>query len=50
MKHLTAMNVVAETGADAYEANLLSIALTSPKYRDGIIYLYVDCCPDRCCC
>ncbi|KAI2780782.1 putative O-methyltransferase [Daldinia loculata] len=40
LKHLAAMNVVAETGADKYVGTPLSNALTEPKYRDGIIYTY----------
>lgn len=38
MKHIAAMNVVSEIGADNYTATPLSNALTEPKYRDGIIY------------
>ncbi|KAI1330330.1 putative O-methyltransferase [Xylariaceae sp. FL0255] len=40
MKHLAAMNVVGEKGADTYVATSLSNSLTEPKYRDGIIYTY----------
>ncbi|KAI1482509.1 putative O-methyltransferase [Daldinia eschscholtzii] len=40
LKHLAAMNIVAETGADKYVGTPLSNALTEPKYRDGIIYTY----------
>lgn len=45
MKHLAAMLVVRETGLDLYEATNLTSALTEPRYRDGIPYLYVpeDC-------
>ncbi len=38
MKHLTAMNIVGETGADHYIPMPLSLALTEPKYRDGVSY------------
>ncbi|KAI1453937.1 putative O-methyltransferase [Annulohypoxylon moriforme] len=40
LKHLAAMNVVAESGADKYVATRLSDAFTEPRYRDGIIYTY----------
>ncbi|CAH0043780.1 unnamed protein product [Clonostachys solani] len=40
MRHLAAMNIVAENGTDTYVATGLSNALTDPKYRDGIIYTY----------
>ncbi|CAG9998520.1 unnamed protein product [Clonostachys byssicola] len=40
MRHLAAMNIVAENGVDTYVATGLSNALTDPKYRDGIIYTY----------
>lgn len=38
MKHLAAMNVIAESGTDAYTATPLSKALTEPRFRDGITY------------
>ena len=38
MKHLSAMNVVGETGADEFSPTRFSNALTIPKYRDGISY------------
>jgi hypothetical protein len=41
MRHLAAMNIVAENGVDTYVATGLSNALTDPKYRDGIVYTYV---------
>ncbi|XXG94868.1 hypothetical protein Hte_001127 [Hypoxylon texense] len=40
MKHLAAMNVVAESGIDEYAATRLSDAFTEPRYRDGIIYTH----------
>ncbi|KAI8957645.1 putative O-methyltransferase [Daldinia sp. FL1419] len=40
LKHLAAMNIIAETGEDKYIGTPLSNALTEPKYRDGIIYTY----------
>ncbi|KAI1380465.1 putative O-methyltransferase [Hypoxylon crocopeplum] len=40
LKHLAAMNIIAESGTDSYVATRLSDALTEPKYRDGIIYTY----------
>lgn len=40
MKHLSAMNVVGETGADEYISTPISTALTVPKFRDGISYLF----------
>lgn len=42
MKHLSAMNVVAETDVDTYRSTPLSDALTEPRYRDGIIYVSVS--------
>ncbi|KAG4218928.1 hypothetical protein PC116_g32592 [Phytophthora cactorum] len=45
LKHLAAMNIVAETGDDKYVGTPLSNALTEPKYRDGIIYTYVATSP-----
>ena len=38
MKHLAAMNVVGEISPDHYFATPFSVALTEPKYRDGITY------------
>ena len=38
MKHLAAMNIVAEEAIDGYSSTALSNALTLPEYRDGIIY------------
>lgn len=38
LKHLAAMNVVAESGIDKYAATRLSDAFTEPRYRDGIVY------------
>ena len=40
MKHLSATNMVAETGADEFASTPISTALTVPKFRDGISYLY----------
>ena len=40
MKHLRAMNVVGEKGADHYVATTFFNALTEPKYRDGIVYTH----------
>ncbi|KAI1099214.1 putative O-methyltransferase [Jackrogersella minutella] len=40
LKHLVAMNIVAEGGADNYVATRLSDAFTESRYRDGIIYTY----------
>ncbi|KAI2610039.1 putative O-methyltransferase [Hypoxylon fragiforme] len=40
LKHLAAMNIVAESGADNYIGTRLSNAFTEPKYRDGLIYTY----------
>jgi hypothetical protein len=40
MKHLAAMNVVGENGADTYVPTRLSDSLAEQKYRDGIIYTY----------
>lgn len=42
MKHLSATNMVAETGEDKFAATPISTALTVPKFRDGISYLYVN--------
>ncbi len=38
MKHLVATNIVGELGADHYVATPFCVAMTEPKYRDGIIY------------
>lgn len=38
MKHLAAMNVVGEHGADTYVPTALTDSLAQEKYRDGIIY------------
>ena len=38
MKHLAAMNVISESGADSFVATPLSKALTEPRFRDGITY------------
>ncbi|KAL8721599.1 MAG: hypothetical protein Q9225_001763 [Loekoesia sp. 1 TL-2023] len=40
MKHLSAMNVIGEIRADHYIATPFSVALTEPKYRDGITYTH----------
>ena len=40
MKHLSAMNIVGETGVDEFSATQFSNALTIPKYRDGISYWF----------
>ena len=42
MKHLSATNMISETGADEYRSTPVSTALTIPKYRDGIGYLYAS--------
>ena len=39
MKHLAAMNVIAESDANAYTATPLSKALTEPRFRDGIPFM-----------
>ena len=36
MKHLAAMHMIAEVDADKYKPTALSLALTVPKFRDGI--------------
>ena len=41
MKHLSAMKFILEKGADEYAATSLSNALTTPKFCDGINYLFV---------
>ncbi|KAI2604697.1 putative O-methyltransferase [Hypoxylon sp. NC1633] len=38
LKHLAAMNVIAESGTDKYVTTRLSNAFTEPRYRDGLIY------------
>lgn len=40
LKHLAAMNIIAEKGVDSYCSTALSNALTLPEYRDGIIYTF----------
>ena len=45
MKHLAAMNIVGEKGADEYVSTPLSDALIIPKYRDGVIYKYTNIIP-----
>ncbi len=40
MKHLAAMNIVAEKEADTYVSTAFSKALTEPKYRDGVTYWF----------
>lgn len=35
MKHLSAMHIVGETGADEFSPTHFSNALTIPTYRDG---------------
>ncbi|MCJ1303486.1 hypothetical protein MMC08_006296 [Hypocenomyce scalaris] len=40
LKHLSAMKFISERGADEYAATSLSNALTTPKFRDGINYLF----------
>ncbi|KAM0801004.1 S-adenosyl-L-methionine-dependent methyltransferase [Usnea florida] len=40
MKHLSATNMISETGVDEYTSTPISTALTIPKYRDGIGYLF----------
>ena len=42
MKHLTAMNIVREKGADEFYQTPFSHALTTPKYRDGISYWFAS--------
>jgi hypothetical protein len=43
MKHLAAMEIVGEISADVYVSTPLSMALTVPKYRDGISYWSAPC-------
>lgn len=45
MKHLSAMNIVSETGADEFAPTHFSNALTVPKYRDGISYWFASAIP-----
>ncbi|KAI1659016.1 putative O-methyltransferase [Daldinia decipiens] len=40
MRHLAAMNVVSEKSEDTYSTTPLAEALSEPRYRDGIIFLY----------
>lgn len=40
MKHLSAMNIVGEEGADEFSPTHFSNAVTIPKYRDGISYCF----------
>ncbi|KAI0176482.1 putative O-methyltransferase [Hypoxylon sp. FL1284] len=40
LKHLAAMDIVAENGVDIYAATPLSDAFTEPRYRDGIVYTH----------
>ncbi len=42
MKHLSAMSIITETNADEFASTPLSKALTIPKYRDGISYLFAS--------
>ena len=45
MKHLSAMNIVREKGADEFYPTQFSHALTIPKYRDGISYWFASKIP-----
>ena len=45
MKHLSAMNVVGEKGADEFYQTQFTHALTAPKYRDGISYWFASKIP-----
>ena len=45
MKHLSAMNVVCEKGADEFYRTQFSHALAVPKYRDGISYWFASKIP-----
>lgn len=36
------MGIVKETAAETYAASPLSNAFTEPRFRDGIIYTYVQ--------
>ncbi|CAG8977285.1 hypothetical protein HYALB_00012977 [Hymenoscyphus albidus] len=40
LKHLSAMHVIKEKGADTYASTPLSNAFVEPKFKDGIIYTY----------
>jgi hypothetical protein len=40
LKHLAAMNIVAETDVDTYAPTPLSNAFMQDRYRDGLIYTY----------
>ena len=42
MKHLSATNIISEIGVDEYASTPVSNALTIPKFRDGISYLYAS--------
>ena len=42
MKHMAAMNVVAEVGVDEYISTPLSNAMMIPEYRDGIEFQYAE--------
>ena len=38
LRHLAAMNVVEEVSTDTYSSTTFSVALTEPRFRDGITY------------
>ncbi|KAI1466310.1 putative O-methyltransferase [Daldinia caldariorum] len=40
MRHLAAMNVINEKSENTYSNTTLSDALSEPRYRDGILFLY----------
>lgn len=40
MKHLAAMHVVAEVGADEYKPTASSVAMTVPKHRDAMSFWF----------
>ena len=42
MKHLSAMNVIAETGTDEFSTTQFANAMTVPKYRDGVSYWFAS--------
>lgn len=42
MKHLSAMSIITEANADKFASTPFSKALTVPKYRDGISYLFAS--------
>ncbi|KAI9839332.1 MAG: hypothetical protein M1837_002217 [Sclerophora amabilis] len=42
LKHLAAMRIIIEIGADKYGPSRLSNVLTEPKYRDGVPFCF-DC-------